>query len=277
MTEARTRSPLLRLLEVEMSRAGITMAELSRRAGLHPSAVHAMYSGKSQNPRSSTIEALARALGRTGPDFAQLLQQQQQILQAEDENGVDADSLVPGDSIGQAGGRLSPHRPYAAPADRPIIGQAEGDAFAPIPVPPRQPRPRDVPVYGVAAGSDGEASFNLEWGHPIDFVARPPGIAAVRSAFAMYVANDSMEPRYYRGELVYANPRRPAAPGDHVIVVLRGTRPGEPPACFVKRLRRRSGDTVTVQQYNPAEEVAYRTDQVDQIIRSTPWDELLGV
>lgn len=74
------------------------------------------------------------------------------------------------------------------------------DAMAPVPV-------RD------AEGGDT----------PIDWTPRHPAQAGIRTAFALYVRDDRMAPRYFAGEIVYVHPHRPpAAPQDVVIADAAG-------------------------------------------------------
>lgn len=49
-------------IETAMSRRGINPAELARRAGINPTGVYDILSGKSRSPRLDTIGKIARAL-----------------------------------------------------------------------------------------------------------------------------------------------------------------------------------------------------------------------
>jgi phage repressor protein C with HTH and peptisase S24 domain len=117
--------------------------------------------------------------------------------------------------------------------------------------PGKEPGADRVPVYGYAAGSGelgGKGGLNLANGEVIDWVARHPAQIGIGNAFAVYIVSDSMEPRYFRGELVYVHPGRPPdANRDCVIEMQNGD-------AFIKRLLRHGGDRIRVQQYNPAEE-----------------------
>src|SRR5690606_35560631 len=109
---------------------------------------------------------------------------------------------------------------------------------------------RDLPVLGTAVGGDDVIS-DLN-GAPNEYIARPPVLAAVDNAFALYVTGDSMEPRYFAGEVIYVNPNRPVTPGSFVVVELKDHRG------FVKRLLRRTEKAVLVEQYNPPKRLEYR-------------------
>jgi SOS-response transcriptional repressor LexA len=158
------------------------------------------------------------------------------------------------------------------PAQMPRIDVTWPDT--PIIAPPFATMPKDVPVYGTVVGGNS-GGFHMN-GEVVDRVRRPPGLADVRGAFALYISGDSMEPRYFAGERVYINPARPPAVGDFVVIELRGS-DGEAGDTFVKRLVRRTANTVTCQQYNPRDDVTYETAKVKRIWRIVPLDELMGV
>lgn len=107
----------------------------------------------------------------------------------------------------------------------------------------RTPAVADLPVLGVAMGGD-DATFEFN-GQIGEYVGRPSCLQTVGDAYALYVTGESMEPRYFAGEIVYVNPHRPPAPGDFVVVELRDGR------AMVKRLVRRTADGVILAQYNP--------------------------
>jgi phage repressor protein C with HTH and peptisase S24 domain len=119
---------------------------------------------------------------------------------------------------------------------------------APTPLDP----PTLVPVYGYAAGSDHadakSGGLNLANGEVIDWVPRHPGQIGIKDAFAIYVFSDSMEPRYYRGELVYIHTGRPPEAGkDCIIEMMNGD-------AYIKRLVKVGGGKIKVLQYNPEQE-----------------------
>lgn len=134
---------------------------------------------------------------------------------------------------------------------------------------------RDLPVYGVAVGgSEGDFSFN---GTVVDYVRRPPMLDKIGNAFGVYVIGDSMSPRFEHGDLVFIHPGRPAQAGNDVIVELHGAH-GEPGACYVKRLVRRSPDRVLLAQFNPArDDIAIEAPRIKAIYRILTAAELLGV
>jgi phage repressor protein C with HTH and peptisase S24 domain len=133
---------------------------------------------------------------------------------------------------------------------------------------------KDVPVIGsTVGGSSGEFYMN---GEVVDYVRRLPGIATNKNVFGIYVSSDSMWPRFKPGELVYVSPGRPPAPGDDVIIELtnpEGERNGN---SYIKTLKRRTGDRIICEQYNPPGEVEYDRREVKAIYRIIPLSELAG-
>src|SRR5258708_38198563 len=76
--------------------------------------------------------------------------------------------------------------------------------------------PRALPVMGAVKG--GAEGFFFNEGEAKKYVVRPPALAGVSNAFALYVDGESMEPRYYAGEMLYVNPNRPVTRGCFVAV-----------------------------------------------------------
>lgn len=101
-----------------------------------------------------------------------------------------------------------------------------------------------IPVYGDPSGGM-QKGLNLSSGDVIDWVARHPIQFGIRNAFAVYVSSDSMEPRYFRGELVYIHPGRPPEINKDCLVEMNG---GE---ARIYRLLGRNGDRIRIAEYNP--------------------------
>lgn len=133
---------------------------------------------------------------------------------------------------------------------------------------------RDLPVIGTAVGGNG-GDFQLN-GTTVDYARRPPALANIKTAFAIYLRGDSMEPRYEDGDLLYVHPGRPATPGRDVLIELHGDN-GEPGSCFVKRLVRRTATALVLRQYNPDSEFEIPLDQVRVVYPILKQSELMGV
>jgi len=104
-----------------------------------------------------------------------------------------------------------------------------------------------VPVYGYAAGSL-QQGLNLSNGEVVDWVTRHPAQIGINNAFAIYVFSDSMEPRYFRGELVYVHPGRPPEANRDCIIEMKN---GD---AYIKRYVRQSEEKIRVAQLNPPQE-----------------------
>lgn len=163
-------------------------------------------------------------------------------------------------------------------------GQASASGSPPlatvraIDLPGRQDMPRDVPVFGVAAGNYDDGSFALESGDAIDYVRRGPGIAAARDVYGLYVTGTSMEPRYEDGDLIYVSAKRPVRVGDYVIVEAKAAHEGDAPRCYVKRLVRRLPDGgVDVEQFNPPKTMTFAGLELLRLHRVLSMADVLGV
>ncbi|MCP4380742.1 MAG: helix-turn-helix transcriptional regulator, partial [Hyphomicrobiales bacterium] len=111
-----------------------------------------------------------------------------------------------------------------------------------------------IPVYGQAVGgSDGRFLMN---GDTLDEVLAPPILSDVSGAYAVFVYGDSMEPRYYDGEVVYVDPRRRPRKGEFTVAQISGG-DGGPPLAFVKRFVRWTDKVLVLEQFNPAEELTF--------------------
>ena len=96
-------------------------------------------------------------------------------------------------------------------------------------------------------GADGWSLWN---GDVIDLIDRPTALVGVPNAYAVYVVGESMAPRYHPGEVVHIHPGRPVDVGAYVLVQRRGKQ-GEPPLAVIKRLAKRTGAKITLEQFNP--------------------------
>lgn len=119
--------------------------------------------------------------------------------------------------------------------------------------------PRDLPIIGSARG--GADGLMMDNGAIQGMVERPAQLNGVPTAFAIYMNGDSMEPRYFQGELIYVNPLKPVRPGDFVLIEL------ENQEAYVKRLVRRAGGKIVCKQLNPAQDVIFPADRVRHIYR----------
>lgn len=130
--------------------------------------------------------------------------------------------------------------------------------FGEVPV---APATRDLPVMGAVKG--GAEGFYFNEGDPKEFVARPSALEGVANAFALYVDGDSMEPRYFAGEILYVNPNRPITRNCFVAVELQDGQG------MIKQFVKRSDDAVVLRQFNPPKDIRLPAREVKRIYRIT--------
>lgn len=119
-------------------------------------------------------------------------------------------------------------------------------------------------VLGMAeCGPDGWSLWN---GDVIDMVDRPANLRGVPGAYAVYVVGASMEPRYHPGELVHIHPGKPLTIGAYVLVQRR-PKDGDTPAAVIKRLIKRTGSKIVLEQFNPHKTFEIRADDIVSIHR----------
>lgn len=135
----------------------------------------------------------------------------------------------------------------------------ESNVYGMVPLTRRDPRDL-IRVLGATEGGDnGSFYFN---GETVDQIARPPFLAGATNGYALFVQGDSMVPRYYPGETVYIHPNKPVVIGSYVVVQVLGKDEGGPPLSFLKRLVRRTAETVFLEQHNPAKTIEVPTGSV---------------
>lgn len=217
-------------------RLGIAQAELARRVGVRQQTINNLE--KPDGPRTTRNPLL----------LAKVL-------------GVDPGWLTEG--TGAA--------PDGAQAARAALNSTQPN----VTVPDRVSMPRDLPVYGTAAGAVSGA-FILDMGDVVDYVRRPPALAGIDKAYAIYVEGDSMWPEHKPGDLRIVHPGRKPQPGDDVIVITQNHEHDRPQA-YIKRLVRRTADKVVVRQLNPAFEHAFQREFVVALHRVLTMNELFGV
>ncbi len=138
---------------------------------------------------------------------------------------------------------------------------AERPGFLPRPIDIPAVPLRDLPVMGAVKG--GAEGFYFNEGEAKEYVVRPPSLGGVSNAFALYVDGESMEPRYYAGEMLYVNPNRPITRGCFVAVELADGQ------CLIKQFVRRNDDQLVLAQFNPAKEIRLLAAKVKRIHRIT--------
>lgn len=141
---------------------------------------------------------------------------------------------------------------------------------------------KDVPVYSGAIGTALDYSNGtpveaqeMDLTDAVDMVRRPPGIASVKGAYALYILGDSQSPRFEAGELVFVHPHRPVSIGDDVVVQLLND--DEAVSCaLVKRLLRRTATELHLRQFNPQKDFTVPINRVRAIHRILNNADLFG-
>lgn len=203
----------------------------------------------------STIKSLREANGMTQARLAELAETSQpQIrrLEAGERQLTKewAERLAPHLGISAAELMFGPGQPLTF-ADDPASNARLGD-----PLPDQR---ASIPVYGQAVGGiDGEFAMN---GERLEDIFAPPSLSAVAGAYAVYVCGESMEPRYFDGEIVFVNPRKRVRRGDFVIAQVSDGEHG-PLLAYVKRFVRWNAQELVLAQYNPAKEMRFAADRV---------------
>ncbi len=131
-------------------------------------------------------------------------------------------------------------------------------------LPPANPADR-IPVMGVGeGGGEGKSLWN---GEIVDYVARPPALSGAPNGYATYVIGTSMEPRYHPGELIYVHPGKPVTAGAYVLVQLKPPAEGEPPLALIKRLVKKVGNRIVLEQFNPPKQFDVSAREIVSIHR----------
>ncbi|HKY19268.1 MAG TPA: helix-turn-helix domain-containing protein [Rhizomicrobium sp.] len=142
------------------------------------------------------------------------------------------------------------------------------DGHGPTPARPGTARgatAEKLKVLGMAeCGPDGWSLWN---GDVIDLIDRPAGLIGVPNAYAVYVVGASMEPRYHPGEVVHIHPGRPVDVGAYVLVQRRPKANGEAPLAVIKRLAKRTGAKIVLEQFNPPKTFEIRTADIVSLHR----------
>lgn len=121
-----------------------------------------------------------------------------------------------------------------------------------------------IPVYGQAIGGE-DGQFVLNGNHVADVLA-PPSLRGVRGAYGVYVAGESMEPRYFAGEVVYVDPTRPVRRGDFAVVQIIGD-DEDTVSAYVKRFISSSSRELVLEQYNPPKQMRFPASRVKSVHR----------
>lgn len=204
-----------RIREILETTPGLTQKGLADRMGLNPAAVNRMLYGR----RNIMAE---------------------EIPMIEDYLGVRLDLSVP---------VVPMNIEYSQEMRASNVRRGFSDAPAAVPLglfPASGPAAQMIPVYGHAGGV--QKGISLESGHEVDWVMRHPAQFGVANAFALYTFSNTMEPRYFQGELMYIHPGRPPEMNRDCVIEMKN---GE---VYIKRFLRQDESRIRVAQFNPPRE-----------------------
>ena len=133
---------------------------------------------------------------------------------------------------------------------------------------------RDVPELGISVGGE-EGDFSLN-GEVVGYVTRPRSLRG-RNVFAVRVKGSSMEPRYDEGDILYVERHQEPRIGDDGVFEMKPNDEWEAGHAFIKQLVSKGIGGVTVRQFNPPKPITFRRDEIKQMYRVVPRNELLSV
>jgi phage repressor protein C with HTH and peptisase S24 domain len=129
---------------------------------------------------------------------------------------------------------------------------------------------RRIPLYSSAlAGPGGSISIGATI---MERIEAPSQLADVADAYAVRVAGESMEPRYFPGEIVYVHPTMTIRRGDFVVAQISENGAEGGIQAYVKRFVSIDDSKLVLEQYNPSKTIKFPRDnfmQTHRIIASS--------
>lgn len=176
-------------------------------------------------------------------------------------------------SISKVSGKPIPLELYPRDAEP----ESNVDQSRRIQVPVRETLTSWIDVYGTAVCGEAQTGDFALNGQVVDRVRRPPALEGATGVFGIYVLGDSMEPRYENGDLVFIHPGRPVTVGSDVLVEMHAHEGDSHGAAYLKRLAKRTGGYLLLEQFNPPRQIKVPMKQVKHIYRVMRPVELFGV
>jgi phage repressor protein C with HTH and peptisase S24 domain len=122
-----------------------------------------------------------------------------------------------------------------------------------------------LPVYG-ASIDGGRGRIDLSKG-VVERVPAPLTLGEVPGSYAVFVVGDTMEPRYYAGEIAYIHPAKPVKPGNFVFIQVARDARGMQFDGYIKQLVSISDEEVICEQLKPRERIIFPREHVRTIHR----------
>lgn len=128
----------------------------------------------------------------------------------------------------------------------------------------------EPPPPAIADHEPGSVTLAVldESGAQLARIKAPPALVEVKGAYAAYVRDISMEPRYFEGDIVYINPVQPPRLNDFVILRLKAG------GTLIRRLTGRDETGMRLERYNPPGTEEIGRAAVSEIHRILGSDEL---
>jgi phage repressor protein C with HTH and peptisase S24 domain len=122
---------------------------------------------------------------------------------------------------------------------------------------PKPPKHRMLPVYGAAQGGVGFDITDVR--ESIDSIEAPPYLQNSVDAYAVYVAGNSMSPRFNAGEVVFVHPGKPFKANDSVIVQFVNDKADH---AIIKTYKKMDEKKIFLSQFNPVKTITFQRSQV---------------
>nr|WP_314074744.1 LexA family transcriptional regulator [uncultured Roseococcus sp.] len=222
--------------------------------------------------RKWSAAELGKLVGMAGPTVTRLETGERRLKLDQAQKFADAFGVGVA-ALTDAGSVLPPKVAPPPPASNARIAQ-------PVEVPTLGAMRRDLPIYGTAAGSDGDGAFILNAGDVVDRAYRPPSLTGNTKAYGLYVEGDSMAPAYAHGAFVVADPTKKPRPGDNVVVVIvHGDNEHAERMAYVKEFVKQTAAELHLRQHNPPAILVFSRSRVvpDSMHRLLTLGELMGV
>lgn len=218
-----------------LKKPGKTGKELASKLGRSPSAVSRMASGE-YSMSAEDLRTIALYIEEPIPNVREVSEFLGEVSRQFDVSGISAEGRAeaPPRSNAELSGPISLDSAYT------------------------------IPVYGQAIGGD-DGQFVMNGNHMADVLA-PPALRGVRGAYGVYVTGESMEPRYFAGEVVYVDPTRPVRRGDFAVVQIYGD-DEDTVSAYVKRFISSNSRELVLEQYNPPKQMRFDASRVKSVHR----------
>ncbi len=117
-------------------------------------------------------------------------------------------------------------------------------------------QPDMVPVYGGSMELDGGDIARLDNEHIVEYATKHTSQGTAKTAFKLYVLDDTMEPRYFPNEVVAVHPGKMPSTGDDCVIEFTDGR------LLVRRFLKKKKDRICVTQYTPKKSTEFKNADI---------------